>query len=159
MGGFNDDEIPELLGFAAARGYEQRFIEFMPMASNGYGLDAEPVSLDEIRRRVETQGALTPAGRGSGPADVFVLEPTGQRVGIIAAISQPFCATCNRVRLTAEGVLRSCLFEGGEISVKAITRDGRDLRARLLEAFDWVRSVKPNVHEGVGHVQMNQVGG
>lgn len=158
MGGFNDDELPGMLRFAAERGYEQRFIEFMPMASNDYGLDATRVPLDEIRRRIETLGELVPRPRGSGPADTFTLAGTGQRVGIIAAISLPFCETCNRVRLTSEGVLRSCLFEGGEVSIREIVRGG-ELRQGLIDSLEWIRRVKPPVHDGVGHVQMNQVGG
>ena len=80
----------------------------------------------------------------------------GQRA--IAAISLPFCETCNRVRLTSEGVLRSCLFEGGEVSIREIVRGG-ELRAGLIDSLEWIRRVKPPVHDGVGHVQMNQVGG
>ena len=159
MGGINDDEIPALLDFSAARGLEQRFIEFMPMTSNGYGLAAERVPLDEIRRRVEAHAPLVPRPRGSGPADTFTVAATGAKVGIIAAISLPFCETCNRVRLTAEGVLRSCLFEGGEVAIRELVRSGTGIERGLNEALDWLRRVKPPVHAGLGHVQMNQVGG
>ena len=160
MGGVNEDEIPDLLAYAAARGLEQRFLEFMPMTSNDYGLDAQRVPLDEIRRRVEAAGGpLRPRPRGSGPADTYVLERTGQPVGIISAISLPFCDTCNRVRLTAKGVLRSCLFEGGEVALRELVRRGVDVERGLVEALDYVRRVKPPVHEGYGHVQMNEVGG
>src|SRR5262245_36630964 len=100
MGGINDDEIPDLLDFSAARGLEQRFIEFMPMASNDYGLSATRVPLDEIRRRIEAHTPLQPRARGSGPADTFTATATGAKGGILAAISLPFCETCNPVRLT-----------------------------------------------------------
>ena len=80
-------------------------------------------------------------------------------MGIIAAISLPFCETCNRVRLTAEGVLRSCLFEGGEVSIRELVRSGTGIEAGLTGALDFLRRVKPPVHDGLGHVQMNQVGG
>jgi cyclic pyranopterin phosphate synthase len=159
MGGFNDDELPDMLDFAAARGLEQRFIEFMPMTSNDYGVGAERVPLPEIRRRIEAHAPLLPRPRGSGPADTFTVAATGARVGIIAAISLPFCETCNRVRMTAEGVLRSCLFEGGEVSVRELVRSGEDLEAGLRSAMDYIRRVKPPVHDGLGHVQMNRVGG
>lgn len=158
MGGVNDDELGDLLDYCAERGLEQRFIEFMPMASNGYGLTAERVPLVEIRRRVEERGTLEPRARGTGPADTFTLRPSGQRVGIIAAISLPFCETCNRVRLTADGVLRSCLFEGGEVGLRDRMRTG-DAESVVREALEYVRRVKPPVHDGVGHVQMNRVGG
>jgi len=160
MGGVNEDEIPDLLAWSAERGLEQRFLEFMPMASNDYGLGAERVPLDEIRRRVEAAGGpLLARPRGSGPADTYVLERTGQRIGIISAISLPFCDTCNRVRLTAKGVLRSCLFEGGEVGVCDLVRRGVDVERGLVDALEYVRRVKPPVHEGFGHVQMNEVGG
>jgi len=158
MGGVNDDEIGDLLAFSAARGIHQRFIEFMPMRSNGYGLDAARVPLDVIRARLEEVGPLRSVGRGSGPAEDFVIETTGQKVGIIAAISQPFCESCNRVRLTAEGVLRSCLFEGGEIDVRQLLA-GADSEGALVEALEYLRRVKPPVHDGYGHAQMNRMGG
>lgn len=159
LGGVNDDELGELLAFSARHGLQQRFIEFMPMASNDYGHGARRVPLDEIRRRVQAFGDLRPEARGSGPADVFTLSSTGQRVGIIAAISLPFCASCNRLRLTSEGVLRSCLFEGGELGVRELLRSGRDVERRLAEALEWLRRVKPPVHAGAGHGQMNRMGG
>lgn len=158
MGGVNEDEIPDLLAFSRAHGLEQRFIEFMPLASNQYGVSAERVPLDEIRRRIETVGALEPQPAGSGPARMFRVASTGQRVGIIAAISLPFCETCNRVRLTATGVLRSCLFEGGEVALRDAMRAG-DAEAVVADALEFVRRVKPDVHDGVGHVEMNRVGG
>lgn len=159
MGGVNDDEIPDLLAFSAARGIEQRFIEFMPMTSNDYGTNAQRVPLSEIRRRVEQVSALVDRPRGTGPAETWVRADNGAKVGIIAAISLPFCETCNRVRLTAAGVLRSCLFEGGETSIRELVRSGVGIERGLIEALDWLRRVKPPVHDGLGHVQMNQVGG
>ncbi len=161
MGGINDDEIPAMLDFAAARGLEQRFIEFMPMTSNDYGHRAQPVPLSEIRARIAAHAPLLPRPRGSGPADTFTVAATGARVGIIAAISMPFCETCNRVRLTSDGTLRSCLFEGGEVTVRDLVRDGDPgtIEGGLAEALDFLRRVKPPVHAGHGHAQMNQLGG
>jgi len=71
----------------------------------------------------------------------------------------PFCETCNRVRLTAAGELRSCLFEGGEVQVRDLVRSGAGLEEGLEAALDYLCRVKPAVHAGYGHVQMNQVGG
>jgi cyclic pyranopterin phosphate synthase len=159
MGGVNDDEIPAMLEFAHQRELQLRLIEFMPLQSNAYGLSADRVPLAEIRRRIEAVSPLVPREHGTGPADTFTLQSTGQPVGIIAAISLPFCETCNRVRLTADGILRSCLFEGGEVAVRDLLRDGRDVDAGLERALDYLRRVKPVVHAGYGHVQMNQVGG
>ena len=159
MGGVNDDELPAMLAFAHARGLELRLLEFMPMQSNEYGLRATRVPLDEIRRRIEAVAPLVPCPRGSGPADTFSLASTGQPVGLITAISLPFCETCNRVRLTADGALRSCLFEGGEVHVRELLRGAAGIERGLVDALDWLRRVKPAVHAGYGHVQMNQVGG
>jgi len=161
MGGVNDDELPDMLAFAHAQGLQARFIEFMPLQSNEYGLRARRVPLGEILDRLQAVAPLEPLGdaRGSDPAALYRLRSTGQVVGLIAAISQPFCETCNRVRLTADGSLRSCLFEGGEADVRAIVRGGAGLERGLEEALDWLRRVKPAVHAGYGHVQMNQVGG
>ncbi len=160
MGGVNDDEIGDLLDFGAERGIESRFIEFMPLTSNQYGIDAERVPLAEIRRRVEEHvGGLVARPRGSGPAETYSRRDTGGKVGIIAAISLPFCETCNRIRLTATGVLRSCLFEGGEVVIRDLVRSGKGIEPGLVDALDYLRRVKPPVHDGVGHVQMNQVGG
>ena len=158
MGGVNDDELPAMLAYAASRGIEQRFIEFMPLESNSYGAVGTRVPLSELRARIAQVGELVPLEQGSGPAARYRLEPTGQKVGLIAAISLPFCETCNRVRLTAEGVLRSCLFEGGEVPLRDAMRTG-DPTAVVRDALEYVRRVKPAVHDGVGHVQMNRVGG
>jgi cyclic pyranopterin phosphate synthase len=161
MGGVNDDEISDLLAWAHGLNLELRFIEFMPMQSNSYGAQAERVPVAEIRRRIEEVGELIPRERESkvqGPAENYVLQSTGQRVGIIAAISLPFCATCNRIRLTSEGVLRSCLFEGGEVDVRDLVRSG-NIESGLIEALDYLRRCKPPEHAGLGHGQMNRIGG
>lgn len=161
MGGINDAEIPALLNWAHELDVELRLIEFMPMQSNSYGAQATRVPVAEIRQRIEAVGKLIPReGRSSvqGPAENFVLESTGQRVGIIAAISMPFCSTCNRIRLTAEGVLRSCLFEGGEVDVRSLVREG-DIESGLVEALEFLRRCKPPEHAGFGHAHMNRIGG
>ena len=162
MGGVNDDELPDMLEFARARGLQARFIEFMPLQSNEYGLRARRVTLDEILRRLQAVTPLEPLGaemRGSDPAALYRVRGSDQVLGLIAAISQPFCESCNRVRLTAEGALRSCLFEGGEVDVRALVRGESGLEQGLVQALDWLRRIKPAVHAGYGHVQMNQVGG
>lgn len=158
MGGLNDDEIPDLLAFSAERNLNQRFIEFMPMTSNGYGLDATRVPVDVIRASIESVDTLVPLERGLGPASTYRLARSGQKVGIIAAISLPFCEACNRVRLTSDGILRSCLFEGGEVAVRPLLQSP-DPDAQLGEALDVLRRIKPPVHAGQGHAHMNRMGG
>jgi cyclic pyranopterin phosphate synthase len=99
-----------------------------------------------------------------GPANVYELargNPLG-RIGFISAMSAPFCATCNRLRLTADGVLRSCLFEGGEVEVRSLlrARDDGSLRfVRLAQAMTDCVRLKPDVHSHHGNEQMSRIGG
>ena len=130
------------------------------------------ISEAEVRARVEAElGPLVPVDRatepGVGPATVYRLRDGGVpgvgalgRVGFISAMSAPFCATCNRLRLTADGVLRSCLFEGGEVDVRPLLRDGAgDVRRRLADAMAACVAMKPDVHTGRGHTPMSRIGG
>lgn len=123
----------------------------------------------EVRQRIERElGPLIEVPRqtepGVGPANVYRLArgtPLG-RIGFISAMSAPFCATCNRLRLTADGVLRSCLFEGGEVNLRPILRSTSNpdqrLRATAQAMVDCVR-LKPDVHSKHGNQQMSRVGG
>ena len=127
------------------------------------------ISETEVRDRIERElGLLIAVDRrteaGVGPANVYRLahgEPLG-RIGFISAMSAPFCDTCNRLRLTANGVLRSCLFEGGEVDVRPILRGvpGASSRPAALAAAmtDCVR-LKPDVHSHRGNEQMSRIGG
>ena len=131
--------------------------------------DEALVAETEVRQRIERElGPLVPVHRASepgvGPAQVYRLEhgnPRG-RIGFISAMSAPFCATCNRLRLTANGVLRSCLFEGGEVNVREVLRSVEDSRLRrsaVAQAMvDCVR-LKPDVHSRHGNEQMSRIGG
>jgi cyclic pyranopterin phosphate synthase len=123
----------------------------------------------EIRHAIERElGPLVPISRflefGVGPAIPYRLalgDPIG-RIGFISAMSQPFCSTCNRLRLTADGTLRSCLFEGGEVDVRSILRSETDMRQRrqlLADAMTECVRQKPIVHSGHGNRQMSQIGG
>jgi cyclic pyranopterin phosphate synthase len=123
----------------------------------------------EVRNRIERElGALEPVDRatepGVGPAIVYRLanqNPLG-RIGFISAMSAPFCATCNRLRLTAEGVLRSCLFEGGEVAIRQIIRstaEAMQRREAIARAMTDCVRLKPDVHSLRGNRQMSQIGG
>jgi cyclic pyranopterin phosphate synthase len=127
------------------------------------------VSEAETRERIEsTLGPLLPVPReseaGVGPAQVYQLahgNPRG-RIGFISAMSAPFCSTCNRLRLTADGVLRSCLFEGGEVAVRSILRsefNTNGKHAALAEAMTQCVRLKPDVHSSRGNQQMSRIGG
>jgi cyclic pyranopterin phosphate synthase len=123
----------------------------------------------EVRQIVERDlGPLLPVNRASesgvGPANVYELErgnPRG-RVGFISAMSAPFCDTCNRLRLTADGTLRSCLFEGGEVDIRPILRGPGNQTTRqtaLAEAMTRCIRLKPTVHSNHGNEQMSRIGG
>src|SRR5688572_26187429 len=127
------------------------------------------VSETEIRDRIERElGPLVPIDpsteAGVGPAKVYRLangNPRG-RIGFISAMSAPFCATCNRLRLTANGVLRSCLFEGGEVDILRTVRsttDPTERRSLLARAMTDCVRLKPDVHSGHGNQQMSRIGG
>jgi cyclic pyranopterin phosphate synthase len=124
---------------------------------------------NEVRQRIEsTLGKLEPVDRlseaGVGPAKVYRLaDPAARgRIGFISAMSQPFCSTCNRLRLTADGVLRSCLFEGGEVSIRDLMRQTPDPAARrsaVAQAMTDCVRLKPEVHSQHGNEQMSRIGG
>jgi cyclic pyranopterin phosphate synthase len=122
----------------------------------------------EARARIESElGHLVPIDRateaGVGPANVYRLsrgKPKG-RIGFISAMSAPFCSTCNRLRLTADGKLRSCLFEGGEVDALAILRSpiNRAKQIALADAMTQCVRMKPEVHSNHGNEQMSRIGG
>jgi GTP 3',8-cyclase len=123
--GVNDDQAPELLGWALAEGYELRFIEQMPLdADHGWSRETM-VTADEILTSLEKEYVLTPAAepRGSAPAELWQVEGGGT-VGVIASVSRPFCGDCDRVRLTADGQVRDCLFARAESDLRTPLRDG-----------------------------------
>jgi cyclic pyranopterin phosphate synthase len=123
----------------------------------------------EVRDHIERAlGPLVPVDRrteaGVGPANVYRLAHGNARgrIGFISAMSAPFCDTCNRLRLTANGVLRSCLFEGGEVNVRPILRGATDAASRrsaLAQAMTDCVRLKPDVHSKHGNEQMSRIGG
>ena len=190
MRGVNDDEPADFARLTLGSPLTVRFIEYMPLGDSavdgGGGAVAESetgpaggcgaqdrgdvfVSESRVRASIEKElGPLAPVDRsleaGVGPAVVYRLQrgnPAG-RVGFISAMSAPFCSTCNRLRLTATGVLRSCLFEGGEVDLKPMLRGGADAprRRHLLgrAMADCVR-LKPDAHGARGNEQMSRIGG
>jgi len=125
MRGVNDDEAVDLLQFCMDEGYELRFIEQMPLdAQHGWDRDVM-VTAEEIMERLSVKHRLTPLpGRGSAPAETHLVDDGPARVGIIASVTQPFCGACDRVRLTADGQLRNCLFAREESDLRAPLRAG-----------------------------------
>jgi cyclic pyranopterin phosphate synthase len=127
------------------------------------------IAESEVRSRIEAElGPLVSVDRaaeaGVGPAKLFKLargNPAG-RIGFISAMSEPFCSTCNRLRLTADGVLRSCLFEGGEVPIRDMLRTlppGADRAQSIADAMTRCVKLKPQVHSHHGNEQMSRIGG
>jgi len=136
----NDDQAPELLAWAIEHGYELRFIEQMPLDAQHDWSRAAMVTADEIFARLETRFTLTPASepRGSAPAELFTVDGGPATVGVIASVTRPFCGDCDRVRLTADGQVRNCLFAREESDLRAAMRSGasdEDLAERWVVAM------------------------
>jgi cyclic pyranopterin phosphate synthase len=125
--GINDDEAPALLDWAIRNGYSLRFIEQMPLdPQHGWSRD-EMVSADEILSQLSVSHRLSPLGaksRGSSPAEEFLIGDGPATVGIIGSVTRPFCADCDRLRLTADGQILNCLFAREEDDLRAILRSG-----------------------------------
>jgi GTP 3',8-cyclase len=128
MRGVNDVEAPELLAWCLDQGYELRFIEQMPLdAQHGWRRD-DMVTAEEILALLGTRFDLTAAeeARGSAPAERFLVDGGPGSVGVIASVTRPFCGDCDRVRLTADGQVRNCLFAREESDLRAPLRSGAD---------------------------------
>ncbi|MGH3417346.1 MAG: GTP 3',8-cyclase MoaA [Actinocrinis sp.] len=132
MRGVNDHEAPALLRWCLERGYELRFIEQMPLDAQ-HGWDrAQMVTAQEILAALERDFVLKPEGaaaRGAAPAETWLVDggpaaPGGGRVGVIGSVTRPFCAACDRTRLTADGQVRTCLFAREETDLRGLLRDG-----------------------------------
>ncbi|MFE4453155.1 GTP 3',8-cyclase MoaA [Streptomyces sp. NPDC056796] len=127
MPGLNGDEAPELLAWAVENAYELRFIEQMPLdAQHGWKRDGM-ITASDILASLRTRFTLTPEGdeeRGSAPAERWTVDGGPHRVGVIASVTRPFCAACDRTRLTADGQVRTCLFAREETDLRGALRSG-----------------------------------
>jgi GTP 3',8-cyclase len=125
--GVNDDEAPRLLRWCLARGYELRIIEQMPLdPQHGWNRDTM-VTADEVLAMLSAHYDLEPEPaelRGSAPAQRYLINGGPSRVGIIASVTKPFCGDCDRVRLTADGQVRDCLFARQESDLRTQLRSG-----------------------------------
>ena len=124
--GVNDRQAPELLRWCIERGYQLRFIEQMPLdAQHGWRRDTM-ITADEIFESLQGQFVLEPAEepRGSAPAELFTVDGGPATVGVIASVTRPFCGDCDRVRLTADGQVRNCLFAREESDLRGALRRG-----------------------------------
>jgi cyclic pyranopterin phosphate synthase len=128
--GVNDDEIIALATFGREKNIEVRFIEFMPLDAQGGWLNNSVVGQDEIVSTINQVFALEQiASRGAAPADRWRYLDGKGTVGVIPTVTKPFCGDCDRVRLTADGQFRTCLFATDEFDVRALLRNGADAGA------------------------------
>ncbi len=125
--GVNDDEMADLVAFAVEHGYRLRFIESMPLdAQEAWDRD-RMISAEEILNRLGERFELDPIGRtDNAPAEEWRIVGTDAVIGIIASVTRAFCGSCDRVRLTADGQLRNCLFATEESNLRALLRGGAD---------------------------------
>ncbi|MCL2316576.1 MAG: GTP 3',8-cyclase MoaA [Actinomycetia bacterium] len=147
--GVNEADAVPLLDFALARGYELRFIEQMPLDGGHTWRRAAMIGADEILARLGASHRLTPLdGRGAAPAARWLVDDGPGVVGVIAAVTRPFCGACERVRLTADGCMRNCLFARGESDLREALRDGAT-DAELADMFRACVAAKRAGH-GIG---------
>ena len=169
LGGLNDDEVAAFAAMTLAQDVDVRFIEYMPleeakgcaMGSGSFGFVPNHITKERI---AAAHGALIPLETGEGmkgPAEVYRLNGAAGRIGLISAMSAPFCQKCDRLRLTATGEIRSCLLDGGGISIKPLLRGGGS-RQDIIRVFREAASIKPEVHKDWADIpaaSMSQIGG
>lgn len=125
MRGVNDQDAPGLLRWCMDNDYELRFIEQMPLDAQHNWNREQMVTADETLELLGESFGLTPMdGRGSAPAEKFLVDDGPHTVGIIGSVTRPFCGACNRVRLTADGQIRNCLFATNESDLRTPLRTG-----------------------------------
>ncbi len=142
--GVNEHEACDLLRYCLDRGYQLRFIEQMPLDPQ-HGWDREQmITADEILEKLGAEFTLTPhtAERGSAPAERWLVDGGPGTVGVIGSVTRPFCATCDRTRLTADGQLRSCLFSETETDLRGPMRAGAEDAelARIWREAMWAKA-------------------
>ncbi len=165
MRGVNDDEIVDFATYGRERGVTIRFIEFMPLDAQGEWTNSQVVTYDEIVAAIGATHPIEPVGgRGSDPAERFrYLDGQGE-VGVIASVTHSFCSSCDRIRLTAEGQLRNCLFAIDEYDLRGPMRAGAtddELVAIVEQAVQakWAGHSINQVHFIKPKRGMSQIGG
>ncbi|MDQ2761651.1 MAG: GTP 3',8-cyclase MoaA [Actinomycetota bacterium] len=165
MRGFTEQEVLPFAELARETGLEVRFIEFMPLDGDRAWTPEQVLTGEEIRSVIDAVHPLLPAERAPhATARVFEFADGRGRIGFINPVSEPFCADCNRIRLTADGRLRTCLFSLNETDLRGALRDGHtddELRTVIRDAV-WRKELKHGVGEP-GFVQpartMSAIGG
>ena len=166
--GLNDDEVLDFAAFGRERGVEVRFIEWMPLDGGGTWSGDQVVPASEVIEAIDSRWPLMTtdgtAARDAAPAETYAYADGAGRVGVIASVTRPFCGSCDRIRLTAEGQLRNCLFSVRETDLRSIMRNGGsdDDLARAIEAEvgrKWAGHSIGQVHFIKPARSMSQIGG
>jgi cyclic pyranopterin phosphate synthase len=167
MRGVNDDELTDLVEFALAHDAEMRFIEQMPLDTEHTWNRQTMVTRDDILTALAAKWHLEPvAARGGAPAERFLIDGGPAAVGVIASVTAPFCGDCDRLRLTADGQLRNCLFSNSEFDLlPALRGEDDDAEAtieKILRACVWSK-LPGHAIDDPGFLQpvrgMNAIGG
>jgi cyclic pyranopterin phosphate synthase len=137
MRGINDDEIIDFVKYAAEEDIEVRFIEFMPFTGNSWD-DKNTITkqeiLDKVMHHFPTCELTQMTAKENDTSKTFHLSGLKAKFGVISTVSNPFCDSCNRLRLTADGKLKNCLFSGDEMSLLAAHREGIPLKELILSS-------------------------
>jgi len=164
MRGVNDDEIVDFARFGREQGVTIRFIEFMPLDADDRWQRGSVVASQEVLERVAATFPIEAIAHGPEPASRFRYTDGAGEFGVIASVTQPFCASCDRVRLTADGQFRTCLFALDETDLRAVVRGGGsddDLEAAIRRAVGdkWAGHQIGNVKFIRPPRSMSQIGG
>jgi len=140
--GLNDDDIIPLVEFARENGFAMRFIEYMDVGNSNNWINERMVSKKEIIDRIDSRFPLREVGRdhGTAPSVDYEFVDGGGDIGVIASVTEPFCASCTRARLTADGKLVTCLFSDHGHDLKSLMRNG----ATDAELIDVISTVWQN---------------
>jgi cyclic pyranopterin phosphate synthase len=164
MKGINDDEVLDFAHFGRDNDVVVRFIEFMPLDADEIWNIDRVLTQDEILTTLRTEFELEPVERSSAPASRWRYTDGGGEIGVVASVSHSFCDTCDRVRITADGQFRNCLFATDETDVRALLRDGSsdnvvaDALARSV-ASKWAGHQINQVHFIRPRRSMSEIGG
>lgn len=150
IAGFNDQEILDFAHLTLHNPWQVRFIEYMPIGQHNSWHPEQFLTAQKIRERIESYHPLHPLEAEeqshNGPARLFKIAGAKGELGFISPISEHFCYACNRLRITADGKLKTCLFSASEVDLKAILRSGKkeeEIEKELTEKISWALSHKP----------------
>lgn len=165
MKGFNDSELIDIMRFSWSAGALPRFIEFMPLSGEIWS-ERDFLGAHDVLQLIANNGGYASAEEEdvlpdvpSGPAKYYMFKPEGKRFGIIEAVSNHFCASCNRLRITSEGMLRACLFSREEVSLVGSirARDRNELKMTILSGMKGKPDYWEDLHDG--KQSMYKIGG